>query len=271
MVGYKEKRHQASNNKQSTRSFTQPSPSSASYLRDNRDTAVMQLKSTVQNSGQMYDFGGGRKQMVGQEMRAWLDPAQPLRGQSANINTSQNDMMSAIRNRYGLKGGQVVKGHLLNDNLGGTALSNNLFPITKAANGAHLGYVENLAKEDLWSKGMGVFYQVRVRGHANIKSPKSAFECKLQQWNPSSNKVVGGALTLSVNSDFGNAVARTAYHDVDAMDVDDDYEFGRVKNPHKPQGFMEPAKKVGSLNSLEAKARNFDNNNKLSSFTSFNS
>lgn len=225
-------------------------------------TKTTQLKTTIVNYSQSYTYAKNKTQMVGKTMEAWLDPAQPIRGQSANLNTSQDDMMNTIREGYGIKGGNVVKGHLLNDNLGGSALSNNLFPITKGANSAHLGYVENVAKLELWKQGQGIYYRVDVEGAANINTPEAKFICLIKEWNPKTDKTGGQLLKVGVTSNLNDYGSKGAYHDVEDMD-DSDEEVDREKNPKKPPGFVNPATKVGDLADFEVDLRNNDNNKTL--------
>lgn len=112
--------------------------------------------------------------------------------------------MKAIRTKYSLDGGALVKGHLLNDNLGGKALDNNLYPITKEANGSHLHYAENLVKSTLWESRKGVYYKVAVGGTPDIDSPQSTFNITINNWDPGANKMGSNlASTIVVTSDFG--------------------------------------------------------------------
>lgn len=236
--------------------------SSARVLSDNRNADPVQMKTTINYSGQNYTYAKNKTQMVGKLMEAHLDPAEPIRGQSANVNKSQDTMMQAIRDNWGIKGGNLVKGHLLNDNLGGNALSYNLYPISKPANSAHLGYVENLAKQELWKHGHGLYYKVAVDGKPNVNTATSAFKCELKVWNPKTKKYGEQLLKLNVNSDLNDVKSKDAYHDVyDVYSSDPD----RYGNPLKPKGFKEPTKSVGNLSDTEKQYRDKDNANTLSS------
>jgi hypothetical protein len=267
---------QVHSNKNNDTSRPSPSPNpsvfAAIQFKDNRPEATSQLKvqnmanqtiqlqSYVENTGQPYHYGGGKKQMAGKQMRAWLDPKKPIKGQSASLNKSQEEMMAAIRVHYRLtqKPGSVVKGHLLNDNLGGPALSNNLYPITKGANSAHLGYVENVVKQSVWNDDEGIFYQINVNGNPDITDPIASFDCLIHEWNPKKGKEsIGKKVQYHrvVNSDLGNAVSKSAYHDVDDMEED---EATRERNPRKPDGFVDPATTVAELTPHEEMLRNQD-------------
>ncbi|NRA13726.1 MAG: hypothetical protein HRT57_17430 [Crocinitomicaceae bacterium] len=76
---------------------------------------LIQRKTIVENRGQECVFvpkDGLEKATVGSTMDAWLDPANPLRGQSANVNTSQVPLMKWIKGIYPMaKGGLSVRGH----------------------------------------------------------------------------------------------------------------------------------------------------------------
>ena len=161
------------------RSFDQPSVPS---------NPPVQMKSHVVNKGQVAKFGHNKQVVVGGQMKSWLDPADPLTGQSAGVNRSQNKLMAHIKSIYPLaKGALSVKGHLLNDNLGGTALDNNLFPISKGANGKHLATAENFVKNAVWQKKKPVIYTVDVKGSTDFRGADndnklSKFICSVYDW-----------------------------------------------------------------------------------------
>lgn len=91
-----------------------------------------------------------------------------------------------------------IKGHLLNDNLGGPGESYNLTPLTKDANTDHLNKIEARVKEAIdWSGGRaqyhrndswwyGVYYEVKVVDHtwteptlpAYVKAVGHHLECQ---------------------------------------------------------------------------------------------
>lgn len=56
-----------------------------------------------------------------------------------------------------------IRGHLLNDNLGGPGLPENMFPITEKANHEHEQYVEAYVKDWVNNKGYFVYYHVKVQ------------------------------------------------------------------------------------------------------------
>jgi len=221
-----------------------------------RPKTLLQRKTTVLNTSQNYTYNG-ESVSVGEKMEAWLDPKSPKQGQSAELNTSQNEMMEVIRGEWNIEGGDVVKGHLLNDNLGGEALNENLYPITRSANKDHLGYAENHVKKETWVAGMGVYYKVKVEGTPDIGESKASFDIELRHWDPNGENVTNGQMIvnpLRVNSDF-NDVRRKG--GVEALEDDDD-EPQRIGNPRKQAGFVGPKKRVRDLTDMEAKRRQLD-------------
>lgn len=69
---------------------------------------------------------------------------------------------------------KYIKGHLLNDNLGGPGTADNLFPITAQANKEHEAQVESYAKKAVNQYGQWVNYEVKVvdKGSDLTKAPK---------------------------------------------------------------------------------------------------
>jgi hypothetical protein len=166
------------------------------------ESTPVQLKSKVRNTGQAFTWGPN-KTMVGHSMKAWLDPHQPLRGESASANTDQTPMMDALRAHFTINGGDLVKGHLLNDNLGGKALNNNLFPITRAANKQHLMTTENYAKTQLWTHAQPIWYSVDVTGTPNATQSHHQFNVALGPWNMATGHE-GTGISGSIVSNMGD-------------------------------------------------------------------
>lgn len=161
----------------------------------------IQLKSSVTNTGQTYSWGPKKKNktIVGHTMEAYIDPDDKLTGESANINTDQTEMMQWIKSHHDIKAAAAVKGHLLNDNLGGKALNVNLFPITKAANAVHLRTAENTAKNTVWGDEQGIYYKVI----ANIGNPDT-FEYVINKWDPEKQKKGSLIDANTIYSDLGS-------------------------------------------------------------------
>ncbi len=106
---------------------------------------VIQLKSEVkydtQTVGYKDEKGKMRKEQVGKVADAWIDMRDPITGSAPK--GQQHDMYSCLVKTY-KKG--FVRGHLLNDNLGGVGAVYNLFPITYSANGYHKNTAEGILK-----------------------------------------------------------------------------------------------------------------------------
>ncbi|WP_158678173.1 hypothetical protein [Pseudoalteromonas sp. T1lg23B] len=248
------------------------SASKGRYLEDNRATSSagntllqaaanqqpMQRKTVIENIGQSCTYGPANNAQtvtVGHTMNAWLDPADPVRGQSASVNASQDGLMAWIKSVYPqAKGPMSVKGHLLNDNLGGTALDNNLYPISKGANGKHLSTSENYVKNALWKHNTAVKYSVSVSGStnytsANASNAKATFHATVSPWNDvtDTSKVGATAYTANITSDLGSPKIREAT-DGQGAAVGNTSAYGLKPN-------QEPAKSVGDLSNDEKQHR----------------
>lgn len=99
---------------------------------------------------------------VGLAMRAdWL--AKDLPGGSAPKSGQQSQLMSKLETDPGESSpDKYIRGHLLNENLGGPGVSKNLFPITGKANSAHLHSTESSIKSWVNTQNQYAFYEVRV-------------------------------------------------------------------------------------------------------------
>lgn len=113
--------------------------------------ALLQLKdSHVAFTQQELDFsakGKGHKVAVGKKTTADLVPHKPLKGSSPGSSKEHDLLMKELRIHYPGEG--FLRGHLLNDNLGGPGIWENMFPITAKANGSHLYDVEKPVKQAL--------------------------------------------------------------------------------------------------------------------------
>lgn len=200
----------------------------------------VQRKTLIKNEGMECKYIKENKEtsvIVGKKMEAWLDPQNMYGGQIADINTSQDDLMSWIKHIFPKAIGQFsVKGHLLNDNLGGTALGNNLYPISKGANGKHLFTAENYVKQAM-SENKCVMYSVEVEGSdnytkANDSNSKATFHTKVSPWNKVSNEVGPTKYTANIVSDLGVPKSRIA-KDAKADDLINISGYG-LNNFQKP-------------------------------------
>jgi hypothetical protein len=211
----------------------------------------IQLKTKIiTQKDQTYNYGKGSVK-VGEVMEVGLDPSDMKQGQAAALNNKQDEMMDTVRATWGIKGGDLVKGHLWNDNLGGSALNENLYPITRAANSDHLGYVENKAKEYIWEKKTPIYYKVEVDAIPDISQNKADFDCEIRQWDPATD-VIGKLLfgPITIESDLKNVGAYNEAYDTYTGNLSD-----RQKRPKKPKWATIPKTKVGELSKKEALER----------------
>ncbi len=138
---------------------------------------IIQRLTNINYNAQPFFYGNNQQQVVGHNMRADLDPNDPVRG-SAPGNGVQQDLMTGLRNE-GYR--RMVRGHLLNGQLGGLGIAANLFPITAQANSQHKFQVENYVKEAVSPPNAeSVRYTVDVGGNANILNPQADFRCRAE-------------------------------------------------------------------------------------------
>lgn len=154
-----------------------------------------------------------KTETVGRKMEAYLDLSSPIKGSAPG--DDQKPMMSALKTRYGkrLTSSCFVRGHLLNDNLGGFGLKENLFPLTATANDLHKSRVENFVKEYLYSptatyRKPGLYYKVEVDSQFDDTQTGDKFKCKLQEWNPttqvkSPTNLVDVEISSDLSRDYG--------------------------------------------------------------------
>ncbi|MBI3230514.1 MAG: DUF4157 domain-containing protein [Burkholderiales bacterium] len=103
----------------------------------------------------------GTSTEVGKVMHARrLSQDHPL-GMTAAKDSKQETLMHDLAKSGGSANTMYIKGHLLNDHLGGPARTENLFPITQEANGQHVYWVEKYVKAEI-AKGYVMEYSVEV-------------------------------------------------------------------------------------------------------------
>jgi hypothetical protein len=211
---------------------------------------TVQAKSVVRNYGQAFTWGPNST-IVGKKMEAWLDPNDPVQGESANINVDQSAMMDQIRHSYGIHGGDVVKGHLLNDNLGGKALNNNLFPISRAANKQHLVTTENYAKAALWTHKTPIWYTVEVGGTPDLAHGAHQFNVALGNWDMVHDVNGPAKVSGSITSDLG----KPKDNDIANSDDLDSYSAGTLKTAMSNGVARHPHTTVGGMSAHEQSYR----------------
>ncbi|TQF70962.1 hypothetical protein [Pseudoalteromonas luteoviolacea] len=160
--------------------------------------------------------------IVGDKFEARLSRFAP-RGESAEVNADQADLMkkTLVRNNHGNNANEKgwIRGHLLNDNLGGSALKFNLYPITGFANKEHHSRVE-LHVKNLVAAGYIVEYKVTVNpispapyqlesapGYKSGAAPKADFQCSVKVLNDTSTDAVSqyhsqGTFDITITSEY---------------------------------------------------------------------
>ncbi len=157
---------------------------------DNRN--IIQTKTRVHHTTGNFSYfdhddQSRKNQTVGSEMRAFLDPNEAIKGSATG--GPQKKFIQNLRRTF--PNDNMIRGHLLNHDLGGFGVEPNLFPITSYANGVHLRTVENGAKRALSTanQGEGVFYRVNV--HSDFTddgdAPVSRFDCTVNKLNDVEN------------------------------------------------------------------------------------
>lgn len=170
-------------------SFTGYRSGGASWRRD-----VIQPKTEVTLSPGYYDYnydfrkGGFQNRVtVGREMDATLDPEDPITGSSASGETHVHmHLLHYLKNKWG---SSIIRGHLLNDHLGGLSVEENLFPISSNANKEHLNKIERFVKGFVYkifkNDDPAVHYRVAVLNENNSQKfdefhPKTRFHCEVE-------------------------------------------------------------------------------------------
>ena len=119
---------------------------------------------------------GTIKAYVGHKMIANPLTVDHEAGSTSSSDTTQNNLMKQLFNSGKTSvetDKKYIKGHLLNDNIGGQGQYYNLFPITAKANSDHLVYVEKYIKAQV-DCGAVVFYQIDVDHEAPVKIKNSS-------------------------------------------------------------------------------------------------
>lgn len=146
--------------------------SSALIKRNLSNIPVFQRKTEIHYNTKAFHLDGQKREVAGYQMKATLDPKEPVHGSSPGSSV-QSDLMQNLKDR-GYK--RMIRGHLLNGQLGGLGIAANLFPITSQANSKHKNYVENKIKDKV-NQGYLVNYSVNVNSAYDITNPNADFVC----------------------------------------------------------------------------------------------
>jgi len=136
---------------------------------------VIQRATSIHYDTTAFDLEDGSAELVGKKMTATLDPNEKVKG-SAPGNNVHAKLMGGLRTS-GYR--RMIRGHLLNGQLGGLGIAANLYPITSQANSKHKNHMENYVKEAVSSNDKEVTYTVEVKNsNFKLSDPKADFECE---------------------------------------------------------------------------------------------
>lgn len=145
----------------------------------NNTNHILQLRTEIEYRTTSYGFtlptGKYQQEIVGKSMHALLDPSDPVNGSEPGSDV-QLGLMNYLK---ALNYQRMVRGHLLNAELGGLGIAANLYPITTQANSLHKYKVENHVKNELmnprYTETNRLEYQVEAK--ENGEFPNVTFEC----------------------------------------------------------------------------------------------
>ena len=153
----------------------------ADFATSSKSRAVLPLKTSV-------TFGIDKltttKEVVGTKMEAKvLGPDHP-QGGTPDPSASKGHIQG-MKTKYPKE--KYIRGHLLNDNLGGPGLAANLFPITAQANSLHYQKVEKDIKQEVNDNHYYMYYSVEVKNRDD-KNGKADFYCEFGYIDTKNNK-----------------------------------------------------------------------------------
>jgi Domain of unknown function (DUF4157) len=161
-----------------------------------RLTGPIQCDTLIDGAPGTYDYDSDTySETAGARAWAYLDPNDAKNGSGPSDSALHGSMEDLSNLGYQ----SMIKGHLINGQVGGPGLAGNLFPITSQANSKHKWYAENLIKQEVTKRkgsGWGVYYSVEVTEAArSSSSPDACFTCEAYDWN-----IAKGHKTSAVNS-----------------------------------------------------------------------
>ncbi|MBC3878518.1 DNA/RNA non-specific endonuclease [Undibacterium sp. FT79W] len=173
--------------------------------------------------------GDEQEQEVGIGMTAHLNPAQAREGTSPG---GMDDLMTALGDEYSHQ--RMIRGHLLNGNLGGLGIPENLFPITNRANRLHETQVENHVKKEI-EDGNETDYRVTVINAAMTQDdPDATFHC--EAWQADGTKIIDKEINSIPSANRRNSAS---VDDNQEDEMDNKAGGIRYRNVDLPQGWGE--------------------------------
>lgn len=155
--------------------------------------SVTQLTTKITHHTAPFNVGGFNKPLIlGESMEAYLDPNDPVKGTEPGGDGEEKRLNMSVCKME--KGQTLERAHLLNHDLGGFGINENLYPMTAIANRQHEREVESIVKQRLYGnkKRHHVHYIVRVdTGDRSIKGLKegTTFECEIHSVDASGKGV----------------------------------------------------------------------------------
>lgn len=149
---------------------------------------------------------GGEK--VGVEMEATMLGPDHLQGTPPQSGVQKNIMNKLPTDPHLNNEKKYVRGHLLNDNLGGMGEDYNLFPITASANKAHENVIESKVKQWVNEDKQWVYYKVKVTNIVDqLKSGyiNAVFDCQAAIVNPTSG-IKNNSISARIESKHDDVV-----------------------------------------------------------------
>jgi hypothetical protein len=171
--------------------------------------AITQLATKITPGGtEDFKLGGVSVGKVGKSMEAELDPGSPVVGSNTSGAVDLDPVMNQLPNSTTWK-----RGHLLNHDLGGAAILENLFPISTAANNEHKIEVENPVKHWL-NKGCEIDYDITAH-QKDDQTADGHFECDAEITNSpvDSNERTGKKISKTIHSHANEVTSNKLYRD----------------------------------------------------------
>jgi hypothetical protein len=140
-------------------------------------TKIVHTTSHVNVTG-VKNKGEVTKHEVGKKMVARLSPTDPVLGSATDVNWT---WMQALRRDH--PNANIIRGHLLNHDLGGFGIPENLYPISTKANHIHSVDVEQHVKQLLYNQLLSpepkmVNYSVQVSEDKQFDPANAKFNCR---------------------------------------------------------------------------------------------
>lgn len=174
------------------------------------------------------------EEIIGGKTHAILDPTDPIKGTGPG-SSEQKNLMDAIHPEFYTKN-PFIKGHLLNHNLGGLGIAENMAPLTENANALHEMFVEQGVKNLIYN-GYNVDYTItaNVQGEdplnriSKTNPPITKFLCNVEVKEKQSNVP---KLSTTTNIISGPAPEEVTYSGNTTQEIN---EMIRLDKKTKPE------------------------------------